>query len=161
VELYDPESHEISEPIKIRIPGGNLKVGTSKDRFTVRIDAYWETFGESPLGVPIQVATLLDTIGVEPYLRKFKATEQPKELSLGDIDREDVGYILIVNTEGTKYMHNPSEEERADVLLRVAVFNGFEIPPHGMPFFGKPTEGPLMIHCKHGQAILQVCIFPR
>jgi hypothetical protein len=159
MEMFTLEEDSESRQI---IPASLIKLSKERDRFTVRIDTYWETFGEPMVGVPVMAAVQLNTQGIEPYIRKFKAPEKPKELPLGDIDREDVGYILIYNTEGTKYARNPSEEERADCKLRVAVFNGFEIDPYGMPFFGKVSpNGPLMVHCKHGQAVLQVVIYPR
>lgn len=112
--------------------------------------------------VIVTACKALSSKGIEPYIRKFKATEKPKELSLGDIDRGDVGYILITNLEGTRLQQNPTDEERAELNSHIAVINGFEIHPFGMPFLGQPkTDEPLMIQCLNGEAVLKVCIFPR
>jgi hypothetical protein len=73
----------------------------NQDRLTIKINVYFETFGENPLGEALTISELLTTKGIEPYIRKFKATETPRELFIGDIPREDVGYLLVSNTEGT------------------------------------------------------------
>jgi len=139
-----------------------VQMSENQDRLTIKINVYFETFGENPLGEALTISELLTTKGIEPYIRKFKATETPRELFIGDIPREDVGYLLVSNTEGTKLVCNPSEEEKVDILKRVAVLDGFEIAPYNMPFLGKPKQdSPLLVHCLHGQAMLQVCVFPR
>jgi hypothetical protein len=144
------------------VPMSRLKPSEQSDRFTFRLEAYWEHFGEDPVGNLVVGSKLLDTLGVEPYVRKFKATETPRELSLGDISREEVGYILVTNVEGMKLQWNPTAEEREDIKQRVAVIDGFELHPYGLPFFGQPTkDSPLMVKCLHGQAVLQVYIYPR
>lgn len=141
---------------------GEFHLTEGNDRLTIRIDAYWESMHETPTGRHVVSAMCLDSCGVEPYIRKFKATEVPRKLGIGDIPRESVGYLLITNIEGTRFLETPTEEEREDILKRVAVIDGFEISPHGMPFLGRPTtSNPLMVHCRHGEALLQVCIFPR
>lgn len=159
MQVYQEQSGDV---FRVAIPGSHLTLSEERDRFTMRIEAYWETFGEGPIGKQFVGAKQLETTGIEPYIRKVKVTEEPTELPLGDIPRDKVGYILAVNTEGTKLVRNPSQEEREDIKLRVVYFNGFEIEPNGQPFFGKaPKCGPLTLHCQHGVAILQVCIFPR
>jgi hypothetical protein len=158
MELYQ----EHSETHVIAIPGSGLSLSEDRDRFTMRVEAYWETYGEGPVGKQLAVASQLETVGIEPYIRKVRVTEEPQELPIGDIPRDKVGYILLVNTEGTKLVRNPSQEERADIEKRIVFFNGFEICPHGMPFYGKAAKsGPLTIHCSHGKAVVQACIYPR
>ena len=148
--------------LKVVIPQNQLRPSKFVDRLTLRIEAYWETFHEEPVGTSVLATRLLESFGIEPYIRRFVATEEPRELFLGDIDRAVVGYILLVNTEGIKLLRNPSDEERAAFARRVAVFNGFEIHPKGMPFFGHVSkEGPLLVHCLEGEAVLQTYIFPR
>lgn len=147
---------------KALAPIGDIKLTERNDRLTVRIDAYWESVHEQPIGQHIIAAMSLGTMGIEPYIRKFKATAIPKSLTFGDIDRENVGYILITNIEGTRLLQNPTEEERKDINSRIAVIDGFEIHPNGMPFLGRASSStPLMVRCLHKEAILQVCLFPR
>lgn len=145
-----------SDEPSILIPG--LRVSEFNDRITMRVDAYWETLHESLVGDHVVACKLLDTRGIEPYIRKQKVTETLVSLNLGDISREDVGYVLLVNLEGIK----TGPRDRAEISKRVVLFNDFEIHPFGMPFLGhvKPT-GPLTVQCLHGQATLQVHIFPR
>jgi len=158
MEIYQGEG----ETFRVAIPGSNLTLSEERDRFTTRIEAYWETFGEGPVGKQLISAQQLETVGIEPYIRKIRVGEQPMELPTGDIPRDVVGCILISNTEGSKLVRNPSQEEREDIKLRVVHFNGFEIEPYGPPFFGKaPKQGPLTLYCRHGVAVLQVCIYPR
>lgn len=158
----DPVEHLQEElPTKIvRIE--DLSPSEQQDILTIRINAYWERFGDDPIGHQVIASRPLSTIGIEPYVRKFKAAEKPKPLNLGDIERKDVGYLLIFNTEGTKLQKNPSRKEREDIDKRIATIDGWEIHPNGMPFLGRPTlDSPLVVRCLHGQATLQVCIFPR
>lgn len=157
----DPVELQEEQPTVI-VRMEDLSPGEQQDRFTIRIDAYWEHFGEDPVGRQVVASHILDTLGVEPYVRKFKATEEPKYLNLGDIERKDVGYLLVYNTEGTKLQSNPTPEEREDISKRIATIDGWEIYPNGMPFLAKPSgDSPLVVRCLHGQATLQVCIFPR
>ena len=162
--MEQSESEGIIEPSKnkVQVILGQVNLTDKNDRLTLRVDAYCETALSQPKGDHVIISKLLDNCGIEPYIRKFKATENPKELFLGDIDRDQVGYILIVNTEGTKLLQTPTEAERADIEARVVLINDFEVHPNGLPFLGQPKRDcPLTVRCLHGQAILQVCIFPR
>ncbi len=133
-----------------------------QDRITARLDVYWQTFGEDPVGKTVLSEIMLGTSEVEPYIRKKRVTEKPTELTYGDLDQSQVGYILLVNTEGTKLLKNPSPEERRDIKKRIVTVNGFEIHPHGTPFFGRvPSNEPVIIRCLHGSAVIQAYIFPR
>lgn len=139
-----------------------LSPSPQSDRLTLKINAYYETYGEDPVGRQVTVSRLLSTLGVEPFIRKFKAELEPKPLFLGDIPRDLVGYILVTNLEGLRLQYNPSPEEREEISRRVAILDGFEIYPLGMPFLGQASfDAPLMIHCPTGSAILEVSIFPR
>jgi hypothetical protein len=140
----------------------DMKFTGACDRITIKLDLYWETFDEPPMGRHVVLSRLLKSKGIEPYVRKQTVGEDPVELFIGDIDRADVGYILLINTEGTKLQTTPTEEERQAILGKVVVFNGFEIYPHGMPFLGQPKpDDELMIYCRQGKAVVQVCVFPR
>jgi hypothetical protein len=155
----DPEQTVIHQ---LPVPMDHLNPHDQSDRLTIRLNIYYEHFGDEPIGHEVIANKLLETLGVEPFIRKFVATEDPKPLKLGDIDRNNIGYILIFNLEGLKLQQNPSEKELADIKKRVAIIDGFEIYPCGMPFLGMPRlDQPLMVHCQHGSARLQTYIFPR
>ena len=158
----EPLEHLPEEELKPVTFLRQVELTEKNDRFSIRLDVYWENVLESPIGLPIVVSKALESVGIEPYIRKFKATEQEKELPLGDFERSQVGYIVIVNTEGTKLLQTPTEEEAEDISKRVVLINGFEIYPEGMPFLGQPSlSSSLTVRCLHGTAVLQVCIFPR
>lgn len=145
-----------AEEPQVLIP--KIKVSEFNDRITMRVDAYWETLDEPLVGNHIVACKLLDTRGIEPYVRKQRVDEESVELSLGDIARENVGYVLITNLEGAK----ASPKDRDEISKHVVMFNDFEIHPFGMPFLGHvKSDGPLTVRCLHGQAVLQVYIFPR
>jgi len=132
------------------------------DRITMRLDVYWQTYGEDPVGLPIRANCTLENPGLEPYIRKATATPEEKELFLGDFDKEDVGYIVITNLEGLKLQRNPNAEEREAISRRVVIIDGYEVDPYGMPFIAK--AGPmtaLKISCPNGPAKIQVAVFPR
>lgn len=143
----------------------DLKVTEQDDRFTFKIDVYYEHFGEEPIGEQILGSTILENTGVEPFIRKVKIGEQPKELFLGDLERSQVGYVLITNLEGTNYQRNPSYSERDEVKKRIVLVNEeFVLYPFGMPFLAQPRpdgDKPIILRCLHGEARLQVRIFPR
>lgn len=134
-----------------------------KDRLTIRAGIFWEHFGENPVGGQITSATILDTYFVEPYIRRIRVTEQPKPLDLGDVSPDDVGYIMLVNTEGTKLEFNPSDAELSSIRRRVVdVGSDFELHPNGRPFIGQPKRNkPLILQCQHGIAIVRAYIYPR
>ena len=151
----------MSDKFVLRSPDQVEFTGAS-DRITINLDMYFETFDEQPLGRHLVLSKLLDNKGVEPYIRRQSVGEGLKELFIGDIDRKDVGYILITNIQGTKLQKMPTEEERQAIKDSVVIFNGFEIHPYGMPFLGQPKpDEQLTIHCVKGRATVQVCIFPR
>lgn len=157
-EEFEPSLGSNLHPVPIEA----LSPEKGKDRFTLKLDAYWEHIGEEPIGKQVIAAMNLQTCGVEPYIRKMKVKSHWQDLRLGDLEREEVGYILIVNTEGTKLQMQPTEEERELIKQKIVVFNGFEIYPSGLPFFGMPTaEEKLSIKCLSGEAVVQVCVFPR
>lgn len=152
----------LEENLSNVVPIQDLKVNEDHDRFTLKLSSYWQHFGEDPLGAEIAASMILDTFGIEPYIRKFVADEEPKYLSFGDIPREDVGYIIVANLEGTKLQANPYPEELDDIKKRVVSIDGYEIHPFGMPFMGRPSlQQPVIVRCEHGQASLQLYIFPR
>ena len=133
-----------------------------QDRLTTRLDIYWQTYGEDAVGVSLPTDILLETSQIEPYIRKKKVTEKPTELTFGDLEQKEVGYILLVNTEGTKLIQNPTISERYDIRKRIVTVNGFEIHPYGTPFFGRvPDKDPVIIRCLHGTAVIKAYIFPR
>lgn len=141
---------------------GEVPLTEKNDRITIRVDAYWENALEEPVQSKVVVNKLLDSHGIEPFVRKMLVTEECKSLFLGDIERDKVGYLILTNSEGTKLLQTPTQEEAEDIRKRIVLFNGFEIHPYGMTFLGQPsTTEPLIVKCLHGQAVLQVCIFPR
>lgn len=152
------------EDLKVIIPQEALakKDQPELDRFTVKIDAYYETDDEEPFGKGVAACRFSTTKGIEPFFRKITVTEEETNLSIGDLNRQDVGYIFLVNLEGTKFRSSPTAEELEDIKKRVVVFNGFEIPPEGMPFIGQPSaDSPLRIRSLYGKAKVQVAIYPR
>jgi hypothetical protein len=165
LEDTPPESGTISEEdISVLISREDLlkKDQPELDRFSIKIDVYHETEEEEAFGRGIAACRFTKTKGIEPYSRKVTVTEEENTLSIGDLKREDVGYIFITNLEGTKFRVNPTEEELEDIRKKVVVFNGFEIYPEGMPFLGQPSaDSPLKIRSLHGQAKVQVVVFPR
>jgi len=162
-EIKNLAAEEVIDPKQILIPTSKFKPTITKDRFTVKLDAYWEIYGQDPIGQSLFAVMEAATLGNEPYIRnRLKVTTEVQELGLGDISREDVGYIFIVNTEGTKLPRNPSKAEKKKIKERIVVFNNSEIHPYGFPYIGHvtPTTS-LEIFCKSEQAIVQVYIFPR
>lgn len=150
------------DTVTVTVPINSLDPSDQPDRFTIRLNAYWEHFSEEPIGREVVASKVLGTTGIEPYIRKITVTEELSTLKLGDIDRKDVGYLLIYNLEGLRFQRNPSLEELEDIKKKIVVIDGFELYPFGMPFFGQPSiDQPLMVKCLHGKAAIQLCIFPR
>jgi len=144
------------KPIKVGKPS------EENDRITFKIDAYWEHFKESPISRQVLATKTLKASDVEPYIRRAKVTETPQPLSTGDIDLEEVGYILLVNLEGLRLKGNPSKEERTALSKKVVLVDEFELDPFGMPFLAKVRHGRVpILRCLSGNAAIQVCIFPR
>lgn len=140
-----------------------LSPSLQRDRLTIKAAAYWEHYGENPVGGQIISSQILNTYFVEPYIRRIRVGEEPKPLDLGDIDVDDVGYIMLVNMEGTKLEFNPSEAEVADIKRRIIdVGSDFELHPNGQPFIGRPKRNHrLILKCQHGMATIRAYIFPR
>jgi len=140
----------------------NTQLTEDRDRLTLVIKAYWEHFDEDPIGLDIASCSQLEKFGVEPYVRKTRVGTTPKVLSGGDIQPEDIGYVIIVNLEGQKFRYNPKKSELEEVSKRVVVFGGFKVRPFGMPFMGEiENQESLKIYCKYQEALIQTYIFPR
>ena len=155
------DSQSVEDLKKHIISMENLGHQDQDDRITMRLDFYYQTFGEDPVGLPIRSNATLKTKGLEPYIRKVKVSE-PKKLFLGDFDQADVGYIVIVNIEGIKLQRNPTPSEREAISQKIVMLDGFEIDPFGMPFIAKVSlDSPLEICCPSGTAQVQVAVFPR
>jgi hypothetical protein len=150
------------EATTVLIGANRIQLTDDHDRLTMRMDMSWESVMEDPVSRTIIASQQLGTVGLEPYIRKVRVTTEEMELPLGDIPRDKVGYVMIVNLEGTKLKRNPTTEEQLDIDRRVVMINGFEIHPNGMAFLGcLPPSGPVRLQCLHGTAALQVCLFPR
>ena len=134
------DQFDVSE-IPTVIPIKSIKPSDINDRLTIKLDVYWEQFKESPIGRQILASMPLKASSVEPYIRKIRVTEEPKPLSTGDIPPEEVGYILLVNLEGTKLSGNPSKEAREGYLKKIVLVDNFELLPFGMPFLGHLRQG--------------------
>ncbi len=145
------------------VTSDRLSPSLQRDRLTIKAVVFWEHYGESPIGGQIISSQILSTYFVEPYIRRVRVTEEPKPLDYGDINPSDVGYLMLVNTEGTKLEFNPSEAEIADIKKRVVeVGSDFELHPQGEPFLGRPKAGKeLILRCQHGTALVRAYIFPR
>ena len=139
-----------------------VSVSEDDDRLTIKIDVYWQHFGEDPIGRSEVVSDNLINTGVEPYVRKIKVGETPCSLEIGDIPKDQMGYIFVTNIEGLRLRQNPTQEELEDIKSRVVLLDGWEIAPYGMPFIGKASQASkLEARCLHGEAVLQVSIFPK
>lgn len=132
------------------------------DRFSFRLDVYWDSVSGDPVGQSFRGHKLLGVKDVEPYVRKVKVTTDERDLPLGDIPRSNVGYLILVNLEGTRTERIPTKEERLEISKRIVLFNGYEIHPFGMVFFGHPAaDKPLKIKSLYGTVSLQTCIYPK
>lgn len=165
MEVYeDPDVEELNtqELMPMKISLEPVKVSKLTDRLTLVVNSYWERHQEEPFGDQIIATAQLQAGEEEPYKYKIVVTEQPKSLDTGFIPRDRVGYIVLVNLEGTKLQTNPTDLERAAIKERVVVFDGFEVYPVGMPFVGMPRlDQPLAIKCLSGKAKVQVIVYPR
>ena len=144
------------------------KATPNKGMFGLRLDAFYHQANEEPFAIPTVIcSTPVEPGDTEPYSRKIKVSEVSRQLDLGDIEREDVGYIILVNLVGTKLHQNPTREEHENLLKKVIVFGDsdglqLEIHPFGTPLVAQVGSlGPLSVRCLHGEAILKEFIFPR
>lgn len=87
------------------------------DRITVVEMVYHRSSGEPPVCVESRFSRELET-SEQPYSRRLKATEQWQSLDCGWL-KDNVGMILIVNSEGRFPQANPTGKEREAAAKKV------------------------------------------
>lgn len=162
---------ELAEGFEGIIPSQALK---TVDRVTLGAHIYHQHHGENPEGAALSGAVILNTHEVEVYRSpKFKVGQDWKPLDTGWISREDVGWVLLENLEGTNLTQNPTEAEAQAIRSRVVLIrigppaspdsdDGWEALP-GLWHLARVRAGssPILVRCVEGQASCRVRVFPR
>ena len=136
-----------------------------RNRLTCVLNLYHEQHGEQPTGMRLTFSESL-SVNAERYQRRMRVTEQAIPLDLGWFKPDEVGLILVENLEGLHLQVHPSDEERADLELRVLEVGEPDcscwfIPPRRFLLGYSSDPGSITVRSQHGTIKMGITIYPR
>lgn len=138
-----------------------------RDRLTMVLSLHHEQPGNDTHSVESRCWKLLDNpADQERQTKRIKVDENWSALWLGDLEPDQVGYIVVENNEGRFLQVNPTDEERLDISKRVVeiglagVATLLVLPGFPQQLYPQHVEG-IRLRCQHGVAKCRVTIFPK
>src|SRR5262245_13570034 len=91
----------------------------SRDRITANLITVFEHSGSSAESCDPRFSDFVETFDLEPYKKRLKASPDWQPLKFGDLEKEQVGMIVVQNLAGCNLQTLPTEEEKEKYAKQV------------------------------------------